>query len=116
MKISWFLFFCLITSRAPAASLSCTLSQNGSVQEKKEIEATGVRRLFSRLGSFQFFLREIQAGQYSIEVYDEDTPSRSYAEGALNSAGDSLNWSLWRRDILLEMSCRQSTQSSAPRQ
>ncbi len=60
--------------------------------------------LLSRFEEFSFYLKRISRFEYELEIYDKFTPARNYASATIWNKS-TLNWSLWRRDILLSISC-----------
>lgn len=90
-----------------AEELFCTLSVNmetvGEVQFKAEPQA---KTPYLIADGFSFYVSNKGNSKFELEIFNLEGPSRSYAEGFLRSKEDTLAWTLWTRDMLLETKCK----------
>lgn len=90
-----------------ASDLLCRVSVNSQVVSKEIIAlAPNESKYFGDLANYRLKVANQEEGKYEIEVFDPNSPSRSYSLGSLKNANDELRWSFWSRDILLEASCK----------
>jgi hypothetical protein len=101
------LFFAAIASfHVHAAQVSCQASKNLDVQWSHAVTTqVGQRVEIGSVEDYDFLLKEVETGRFEIEVFDPYTPARQYANGVIDKA-NGLKWSLWTREILLEIDCR----------
>lgn len=89
-----------------AEELYCTVSVNmdtvAEVQFKVEPKT---KSAYVIADDFSFYINNKGAGKFELEIFNLEGPSRSYAEGYLRTAEDTLSWTLWTRDYLLETRC-----------
>lgn len=97
----------LISTQAFAEDLLCVVSRNTEqISQQKISVLKNTTALYFDLHPYQFKIKNNGEAQFEIEIYDRETPSRSYITGFLHSPSDEVKWLLWNREILLETSCR----------
>ena len=106
MKNIFFASLLLLSVNSFASNLLCSLKVNLETIDEREIEVSAKEKVnFTDYENYRFFITNNSNDQYTIEVFDGDTPSRSYATGILKNQNDSVKWSLWTRDIILDADC-----------
>lgn len=106
MRFFFILIFLTTTNLAMATEISCDLFVNGALE--KSFVADLKLELKTKVASssgLTFYLTEKESPRYLIEVFDPNVPARSYAEGVLITPKDQLKWSMWSREIWVELVC-----------
>lgn len=94
------------STAALAFELVCDLYVSGVLEQSSVVTTTqGQKISVADFESLKFFIEEKESPRYVIEVFDPSIPSRSYAEGVLITPKDELKWSLWNREIWIDLSC-----------
>ena len=90
-----------------AEELVCSITANGDLLAETQfsLEAKAETQ-YATGGSYSFYLHNLGSSKFEMEIYNNDGPSRSYSTGFLRNSADTLTWTLWTRDILLETSCK----------
>lgn len=101
------LFLTLISSSVFAEELFCNVTVNmETVAEVEFTSAPKTNTAYVVAEGFSFYITNKGNSKFELEVFNLDGPSRSYAEGYLRTQEDTLAWTLWTRDILLETRCK----------
>lgn len=96
----------LSSSLIYASSINCNVKKELTTISSVDISfARSIKVEIDSFDEFQFLVSKLDNDYYEIEVYDKNQPSRSYSKGKLSNSGESLNWTLWTRDYLLEVEC-----------
>lgn len=94
------------SSFALAEDLICGVRMNTQpVLERKVSLTPNAADALAEFEGFRLKLRNLSDGRFEIEAYDSAATTRSYAEAHLRTSKDTLKWTFWSRDILLETSC-----------
>lgn len=107
MKGLIFIMLLCVSTSIFAEELNCTVSVNLEVvaEEVFTIDAK-TKVAYLKADDFVFYVANKGNSKFELEIFNVDAPSRSYAEGYLKTVEDSLTWTLWTKDYLLETSCR----------
>lgn len=97
----------IFAGNAFAEDLTCNVMAN--LDEVARVDFTlnsneQTKYAFSEV--FSFFVTNKGHGKFELEIYNNNGPTRSYAEGYLRNSEDTLTWTMWTRDILLSTECR----------
>ncbi|MEK2689888.1 hypothetical protein [Bdellovibrio sp. GT3] len=99
----------LIGASAQATDLkvSCTVTENNDLQLETVIKPTlnGYGKI-GDIDGYSFRIRNNDGSRVSLEIFDIAGEGRYYADATLLKAGDSVVNTIWRRDVLLEVSCQ----------
>jgi hypothetical protein len=107
MKYVLFLSSVCLASTTFAENIYCQVSVNLEIQSKSTIQVSLDENIsYAKIQSFQMKIKNLGFFKFEIEVYDSDEPARHYAKGTLRSSDDEIKWTLWRRDIIIETTCR----------
>lgn len=102
------LFFLLLSLNfvVLADTLFCQIKQNTKVifSQNFELPAKNSASL-GEVENYRIKINNFGGSRFQIEVFDSEGPARIYTDGSLKEKADSLKWSLWSRDILLEVEC-----------
>lgn len=55
---------------------------------------------------YRVMLNHTVGQKFSLEIFDGADEQRTYSDTILNNIGDQVTSTLWKRDILLEVSCQ----------
>lgn len=97
----------VLTFNLFAADIYCRASKN--TQQLWDVSGyvgEGEKSLIGVVDHFQIYLENNGQSQFTLEIYDPYTPSRQYSEGEFSLYNKGVSWSLWTRDILLDVNCR----------
>lgn len=61
--------------------------------------------LFLENEIFEMKLTRIKGNQFELEIYDQLKPTRAYSRARIEQAGDTIGYTLWEREALLEVDC-----------
>jgi len=89
------------------SELHCSVSQG--LVEVSIAEVTvfpGEKSSYETLEGYMFAVKNLGDSKFELDVFDSSTPSRSYSSGSLRSSSDSLSWTYWSRETLIETTCR----------
>jgi hypothetical protein len=95
------------TAHATDLKVSCTVTENND----KQLETVIKPKLndYGKIGDidgFSFRIRNNDGTRVSLEIFDIAGEGRYYADATLTKAGDSVVNTIWRRDVLLEVTCQ----------
>lgn len=108
-------FFILILSflfishplHAASKNLLCEISKNKDLLVQKNVSVPlGSKVLFAQIESYEFKMQNLGQEEYELEVYNIYEPSRTYIQTRLFETQDILKYTLWNRNILLEVQCK----------
>jgi hypothetical protein len=106
MKKAFLLVTILFGQTSMATDFLCKLSIDGENVYSTIIQLHDKEKLvYAKLDGVDFSLRNKAEQAYEIEIYDRNSPSRTYIEGPLANSTDKLSYAFWNRDFLLETSC-----------
>jgi hypothetical protein len=54
---------------------------------------------------FEMKLTRVKGNQFELEIYDREKPTRAYSRARIEEAGDTIGYTLWEREALLEVDC-----------
>lgn len=99
--------FLLICHHGLAANIECQIAVNTIIDQKNTFEINAKESFtYGQYQEFKFKLNAHGHDQYEIEVFDSNTPARSYAEGNLNLPDQQVKWAYWSREVLIETVCK----------
>lgn len=97
----------LSSSALLAEELFCTVSVNFETVAEVQLQVEPTQKeAYVMADAFSFYVTNKGQGKFELEIFNADEPSRSYAEGFLRTKEDTLAWTLWSRDMLLETKCK----------
>ncbi|GEM_PF-6758724 len=89
-----------------ASELTCNIKINSEDVHNTSFEVSeGQRIKFADSPDLKFSLKAMTKDKFELEAFDLAVPSRTYAIGRLKDRGDDLNYTLWTRDLLIEVNC-----------
>ena len=108
MKKLFFVCALLLTSGTLIADeLRCSISQGMIEVFAADVSvSTGEKVVYGRLDGYTFSVKGLSKSRYELEIFEPLTPSRSYSAASLYTKIDSLSWTYWSREVLIETSCR----------
>lgn len=90
-----------------ANELHCSVSQGLIEVSIAEVTvAPGEKSSYETIEGYMFSVKNLGDSKFELDIFDSGTPSRSYSSGSLKSATDSLSWTYWSRETLIETTCR----------
>jgi hypothetical protein len=94
-------------AHAADLKVACTVTENNDKQLETVIKPTlnGYGKI-GDIDGFSFRIRNNDGSRVSLEIFDIPGEGRYYADATLLKAGDSVVNTIWRRDVLLEVSCQ----------
>lgn len=98
----------LISATAQATSFECTTYKNLDAISSQFVETKiGQRLAVDETEIAVTFLKQTSEQAYSLEVYLPQHDMRVYSEATLANTESVITASVWMRDMLIEVSCRQ---------
>lgn len=96
----------LLSSGVYANELLCSVSQGLVEVSISDVKvAPGEKASYETLDGYMFSVKNLGDSKFELDVFDSSTPSRSYASGILKSPSDTLSWTYWSRETLIETNC-----------
>lgn len=93
-------------SIAKAQDLFCQLKvNNDTIVDTKISTVEGKNVVIGNYQNYTISARKLGSQKFYIEVYETNV-SRTYADGVLRNEDDEIKWTLWTREILMEVSCK----------
>lgn len=83
-------------------NVTCTLTRDGGHAWTINTSIEDEKVFLGNQDEYSFYIKK-QEGQYELEIYNRNMPSRQYAQGDLNKG---IGWAIWTRYILLEIFCQ----------
>lgn len=103
-KLFYSIFFVSLTLKAE--NLVCTIKKNTSVVYNQNINlSTRSSYLFPEVDGLRSNIKNLGSSQFEIEVFDPRQPARNYSNAILKEDNSYLKYSMWDREILLEIVC-----------
>ncbi|WP_413576954.1 hypothetical protein ACLVWU_02440 [Bdellovibrio sp. HCB290] len=95
------------SAKATDLKVSCTVTENNDPVLETVIKPTlnGYGKI-GDIDGYSFRIRNNDGSRVSLEIFDIAGEGRYYADATLVKAGDSVVNTIWRRDILLEVTCQ----------
>lgn len=96
-----------LANAAGATELSCRVQDAGATVFERTIAVeAGSKTALGEHGDFRIEVNSPEPGTFEIEVLDLGVPSRTYARGRLLAEKDTLQWSVWSRVAMIDVTCR----------
>jgi len=101
-----FATFMTIFTSAHAADLDCTISINYEpVSQVTVTTKIGEKTLIDRVDGISAYITQRTENFFSLEAFIANYEIRGYSEGMLSGPSDKLNFSLWERTAITDISC-----------
>lgn len=107
LALAALMVFAGATAHAVDLKVACTVTENNDKSLETVIKPT--LNAYTKIGDidgFAFRIRNNDGSRVSLEIFDIGGEARYYADATLTKAGDSVANTIWRRDILLEVTCQ----------
>lgn len=103
-----FIFCSLFALPSFAATFECRYLYNLSEIYSSEVTvADGARDVkIAELGEYEFFMSSFPDGKYEFQALNVYEPSRTYASARMSSANPEINIVIWKREGIMEGSCK----------
>lgn len=104
--IKFFLVLSSISVSVFADNITCQIKKNTNViySQSFDLPAKSSATL-TDVENYRVKVNNYGASHFQIEVFDSEAPARIYTDGLLKEKADAIKWSLWSREILLEVEC-----------
>lgn len=97
----------LSTQMLLAEDFYCTTSYNGETSPVEKVSVTeGETTMFGNIEGFKFRLKQYKAFKHCLDIFDAENESRYYSCATAQKADDKLEWAIWTRNRLMEISCK----------
>lgn len=97
----------LFSTKLFAADLICEVKESLTRVSIVDIKTQeGAKIPFEKIDGYTFNVTNLGNSKFELDIFDSNTTSRSYSTGYLHTAKDSLTWTFWSRDTLIEANCK----------
>lgn len=109
MKVFGMIAVLLFSMAASAQNneVSCVVKVNGEIRYDFILASPEGQKI--EVGEFEGYkvlLNHTANSRYSMEIYDIDATTRSYADATLRNLEDDVTNTIWKREILVEAQCK----------
>jgi hypothetical protein len=95
-----------MSSSAIAATLNCSIIENGTVTYTQTVETILNQKVrFASTGAVTAYVTEKAHSNYEVEAFLAQSEVRIYGQGSLRTSSDLVGSSLWAREFLIEIQC-----------
>lgn len=90
-----------------AADLICEVKESLTQVSIVDLKVNeGAKIPYEKISGYTFNITNLGNSKFELDIFDANTTSRSYSTGYLRTNEDSITWTFWSRDTLIEASCK----------